>query len=167
MFVKVFIHQAHKYYEISMGVYDKGAEMVGRGMLLVALTQANVLTPTSRISSCYYENLMIRPKLIQLLIDYTRELRYDADIKTRIHCLLKGINFQPYCSCGKILKMRMSGREAYTFPSHCSNKCTSNDAAVIQRRKDTNIRKYGVTTPLLKSDISSVSPLFIDDTKVV
>jgi hypothetical protein len=150
-----------------MGVYGGSARMVGRGMLLVALTQANVLTSTSRISACYYENLMARPKLIQFLMDYTKELRYNADIKTRIHCLLKGIDHQPYCSCGKALKMRMTGREAYTFPTHCSNKCTSNDEKVIQQRKDTNIKKYGVITPLLKSNISAVSPLFIDDTKII
>jgi hypothetical protein len=107
---------------------------------------------------------MSRPKLIQFLIDYTRDLRYDADIKMRLHCLLNGITEQPYCRCGVILKMRMTGRFAYTFPTHCSNKCTSGDEDVIQKRKDTNMKKYGAVTPLLKPNIRPVSPFVINNT---
>jgi hypothetical protein len=141
--------------------------MVGRGMLMTALSQAGVLTKTVRISTKYYELLMVRPKLIQFLIDYTKNLRYNADIKVRLHCLISGITKQPYCKCGSILKMRMTGRFAYTFPSHCSNKCTSKDKNVIQKRKDTNIEKYGGVTPLLKSNIRPVSPFSVSDSKII
>lgn len=129
--------------------------MLTRGLLIELLVNAGVLKRSGRISPKARELLAIEPKYIQLILEYTKQLKYDADILTRLHCVMKGITEQPVCSCGGILKMRMTGRYAYTFPTHCSNKCTSNDSSVIEKRKNTNIEKYGALTPLLKTDIVS------------
>lgn len=128
--------------------------MVNRGLLLEKLIAIGVLKKSGRISPKYNEILCCEPIFLQHIIEYTKNLRYSADVKARIHCLLLGITEQPYCSCGAVLKMRMTGRFVHTFPTHCSNKCTSNDTSVIEKRKGTNLARYGATTPLLKTDIS-------------
>lgn len=119
-----------------------------------ALIEIGVLKRSGRISPKAREILACEPRYIQYILEYTKNLKYNADILTRLHCVMKGITEQPVCSCGSILRMRMTGRYAYTFPTHCSNKCTSNDKSVIEKRKSTNIEKYGAPTPLLKSDIA-------------
>ena len=76
-------------------------------------------------------------------------LEYDADIKARLHCVSKNITSQPTCNtCNKILKMRMDGRYRFTFPKTCGPKCFANDSDVIDRRRATNLKKYGSTNYL-------------------
>lgn len=124
-----------------------------RGMLLDRLIAAGVVTKNLRISPKVIENLYSNLILLQTLVQYTNFLVYDASLHERIHCVFQNITQQPRCSCGAILKMRVTGRYANTFPTHCSNKCTSNDKSVIQKRKNTNLEKYGVISPLLKPNV--------------
>ena len=111
--------------------------MIARGMLINQLIQIRVLNKSGRVSPKFKEILAYEPIFIQHILDYTKNLRYNADLHTRLRCLLAGIHEQPYCSCGNVLQMRMTGRFAYTFPVHCSNKCTANDKQVIEKRKAT------------------------------
>jgi hypothetical protein len=143
------------------------ATMLTRGLILNTLRQAKVLTLKNRINSHYQEILSFHPELIQMIVESTNYLRYNACIKSRIHCLLLGVSDQPYCSCGNLLKMRTSGRFAGTFPSHCSNACTSNDRTVVDKRKQTNLKRYGTVTPLLKADVGSINYLVILNTQVI
>lgn len=108
--------------------------MLTRNTLLIAMMNYGVITKTKRISPRYSDRLLFNPNLIQALLEYTKFLRYNAPLKARLRCLLDGVNHQPVCACGNVLKMRLGGRFDGTFPSHCSNKCTANDIDVKQKR---------------------------------
>lgn len=125
--------------------------MVSRGMLIESLLNAGVLKKSGRISPKVQEIFASRIFLLQQLVTYTNFLRYDASIHERLHCLMQDVREQPKCSCGAILRMRTTGRYANTFATHCSNACTSKDKKVIQKRKDTNLVRYGAVTPLLNT----------------
>lgn len=127
--------------------------MLTRNLLLEGLITAGVVTKKLRISPKVQEIFYTKLNLLQSLMTYTNFLRYDASLYERIHCVMQDIKEQPKCSCGKILHMRITGRYANTFPIHCSNKCTSNDELVKQKRKSTNLDRYGAVTPLLKSNV--------------
>lgn len=128
-------------------------EMITRGMLINQLQQIRVLNANGRISPKFREILSYEPDYIQKLLDYTRNIRYNACLHARLHCLLLGIQDQPYCRCGNVLRMRMTGRYAYTFPTHCSNKCTANNVDVRERRRQS----------LLKTNISAIGNLGVLD----
>ena len=87
--------------------------------------------------------------ILNEIVTNTAFLQYDADLKARIHCILKNITEQPVCSgCGKVLKMRMDGRYRYTFSNTCGSKCFSGNEEVKNKRKATNQKKYGSTNYL-------------------
>lgn len=141
--------------------------MLTRGLLIEKLIVVGVIKKSGRLSPKYNEILAYNPDHVQWLLEYTKHLRYNACMKTRLHCLLQGINYQPYCVCGAPLRMRITGRFAYTFPTHCSNKCTAADPSVTEKRRNTNLTRYGVSTPLLKPDVCCVGDFIVCNAHII
>lgn len=93
------------------------------------------------------------PELAALIVENTSFLLYSAPLIVRIHCLIDGIKHQPKCqTCGNIVEMRISGRERYSFPSFCSQRCVSTNKTVQTKKRQTVMDRYGVTNvKLIKS----------------
>jgi len=82
--------------------------------------------------------------VLQKLVEYTSFLHYDASPVERLHVVQQNIVTQPTCkACNGIVKMRTSGRYRATFPTYCSARCLSNQETVKEKRKATNLQRYG------------------------
>lgn len=87
------------------------------------------------------------PELVVKILEVTKFLKYSANLKVRLQCLIKGITSQPLCKiCNGVLQMRTSGPLLYTFGTYCSSKCAGQDPEIQCKRIQTNIEKYGAAT---------------------
>jgi len=103
-----------------------------------------IISPEEKLNVRFKKKIEKRNDLIFLIKEITSYLEYDATIRERIQCIIQEITHQPKCSfCGKVLKMRLSGKYVNTFPKTCGSKCFSKDIRVKEKRKKTNLKKYG------------------------
>lgn len=117
---------------------------MGFGRIIHLLKIHGIINSSGSINIKFIKKLNKHPELLRQITELTSYLQYSAPIKVRIHCLLQGIIVQPTCKiCNKIVHMRISGRYGNTFPTTCSTTCTNRDPTIIQKRKITNIKKYG------------------------
>ncbi len=73
----------------------------------------------------------------------TNFLPDSANISERVYCIDNELLNRPYCYCGNETKY-ISYTKGYTI--RCSRKCMYNDELVKEKRKRTNIEKYGVSS---------------------
>lgn len=112
--------------------------------LVFKLKQNNIINQDNTLNIRFKSKLNKVPELTYKITEATTFLQYSASIKVRLHCILQGITEQPLCkSCGAVLHMRTDGVYRYTFPTFCSSKCLSNDKTTHEKRKQTNLDKYG------------------------
>lgn len=130
-----------------------------RGAIIEELKKYNIVVNGELNKKFNHLLLKYCPRLIQIINAATVFLEYPADIKTRIHCILKGVREQPTCgTCGRPTKMRLTGRERYTFPEFCSSSCAAKNNKIIDKRRKTCIERYGVSNVLTRqSPISTLS----------
>lgn len=108
-----------------------------RSYLLVLLQKNGILNQDLSLNIKYNKRLLSHPALLQVVLDDTSFLVGKTDLKMRLHVLIQGIVVQPRCcTCGSVVTMRMSGRERFTFPLFCSNKCIANNPDVINKRRN-------------------------------
>ena len=123
-----------------MDVKDAKQELILQG----------IITPNNTLSKRYKQRLQANEDLKQLIYQATSFLQYDASLYTRLHCIIQELSHQPTCRvCNAPVKMRESGRHMFTFPETCGTKCFSSLPEVKEKRKNTNIKKYGADNFLL------------------
>ena len=121
-----------------------GDTKMSNQLFIQKLISRGVLKNNNTLYIKYKKVLQQDAEILNEIIAHTSFLQYDADLKARIHSILKGITKQPTCStCNTILKMRMDGRYRYTFSDTCGSKCFSSKEEVKKKRKQTNMKKYG------------------------
>jgi hypothetical protein len=99
---------------------------MNNGQLLRLLRERGIIS-NDGITTRGITNLKKHPLLWQKVIEQTCFLQYNANLRARIQCIIRGIIEQPTCAtCGKIVKMRTTGQFRNTFPTYCSNKCIAN-----------------------------------------
>jgi hypothetical protein len=114
------------------------------GILVHQLKEHGIINPNNTVNIKFNKKLINHPSLWAQIISHTRFLQYNAPILVRIHCILQGWQSQPTCiKCGVPTKMRVSGRERFTFPRYCSGKCAAQDKDVQAKKEATNLLKYG------------------------
>jgi len=112
------------------------------GLLLQIMKSYKIIDADGTVNARYKKKLLAFPELMQKIIYATRFLRYEASVLTRIQCLIRGVREQPTCkTCGRVTKMRMNGRERYTFPRYCSGRCAAKDPEIQAKRVTTNGKK--------------------------
>lgn len=80
--------------------------------------------------------------------------------KEKLYCYLKSIEVVPKCECGNSLQFISLSKGWRKF---CSVKCQSNSQSTVQKRKSTNIQRWGFDNPMkskyvketLKSSVES------------
>lgn len=113
------------------------------------LVRLGVLRENLDMGNNYHRKVNKYPEVIQSVLVYTSFLHYDAPLNVRIQCVVRGISEQPICiTCKSNVVMRESGRYRYTFPTHCSQRCVARDPIIVERKRQTNLAKYGVDNPL-------------------
>ena len=113
--------------------------------LIHILKQYNILTHDNTLGRKYMRVLTNIPELMQMVLNETTYFKTSASPKERLHAILLGLTKQPVCkSCGQLLRMRLSGRFMYTFPTFCSSKCSSSDIDTIQKRTSALLLKRDV-----------------------
>lgn len=118
--------------------------MAGYGKILYLLKLYGIINEDDSLNIRFASKLTKQPELLRQVTELTSFLQYSAALKIRIHCLLQGITKQPVCCmCGVLVKMRIAGKYVNTFPQTCSTKCTNKNPNVNQKRKTTNLGKYG------------------------
>jgi hypothetical protein len=123
--------------------------MLNRNHLIHILKQHRILEQDDTLNIKFNKRLIESPTLLAHLIESTSFLRGTVCNKTRLHVLLQNIMEQPTCiQCGQNVKMRLSGRERYTFPKYCSTKCIASSAETKAKRLQTNSKKSEISTPL-------------------
>ena len=65
--------------------------------------------------------------------------------KEKLYCHINSIKLVPRCECGDSLQFISLKKGWRKF---CSNKCQTNSQSTIQKRKSTNIQKWGVDNPM-------------------
>lgn len=122
-----------------------------RGAILEELKKYNILVHGKINKKFKHLLLKYYPHLIQMINNATTFLEYSADLKTRIHCIERGIREQPRCkTCNNPTKMRLTGREKYTFPQFCSSACAAKNEQTKDKRRNTCKQRYGVTNVLTR-----------------
>lgn len=113
------------------------------------LKQKQIILQNDKLSPAALRRLRSDSDLLLQVVEQTSFLQYNASLKERLQCIIQQIDYQPRCNhCGVEVKMRTSGRSIYTFPGHCSAACTSKDAQTINKRKQTNLSRYGSSNVL-------------------
>ena len=124
--------------------------------IVTDLVRVGVLRESFDMANNYSRKFANHPELIQSVLQYTSYLHYDAPLNVRIQCIVRGISEQPICkTCKSNVEMRVSGRYRYTFPTHCSQKCVARDPIIVERKRQTNLARYGVDNPLKRNQMGS------------
>jgi len=85
------------------------------------------------------------------IVDLTNFLSDNVKLSERIYCILNDIKEISKCPmCGKIVKFREFGKG---YKTYCSVKCACNDQKVKIKRKQTNIKIFGVENPFQSEEI--------------
>lgn len=84
-------------------------------------------------------------QLYEKLLNATNFLDQDAKLVERLYCIDNNITHRVCCVvCGKPVKFHQSQKR---YPETCSITCTVKNPSVIDKRKQTNIDRYGSATP--------------------
>ena len=111
------------------------------------LEQAGIVNSTGRISPIVSRLITINPESVAKIVEATSFIKYNADLKSRIHFILQSITHQPLCLvCETPLKMTTSGPRANTIGKYCGAKCAVKDPTVVKQRAESNLAKYGTTS---------------------
>lgn len=114
------------------------------GLLIHVLKAYGIIDKDNTINARYSKKLVSHPYILQQIVQTTQFLRYNAPIIARIHCILHNISYQPTCKvCGQATKMRLTGRQRFTFPTYCCSGCAAKDRDVLQKRYSTCEQRYG------------------------
>ena len=114
-----------------------------------------ILNPDNSVNVGLNKKLRVKPELAQKIVEATCFL-HDMPLKPRIWCIVQNITAQPKCMvCNKLLQMRMTGVHRQTFPTYCSARCGSKTEEVKNKRKETNIKKYGHSNVLVSSYVKN------------
>src|SRR5690606_20370916 len=73
--------------------------------------------------------------------------------KEKLYCHLNSIGDVPKCECGSPLQFISISKGWRKF---CSIKCQSNSKLTIQKRKLTNIQKWGVDNPMKSAKVKEI-----------
>lgn len=105
-----------------------------------------IVLPDGRISPKAAQLLYANYKhLHDALFEATNFLDDTASISHRMHCLEHNITSHPTCTvCGAITKFQPSKKQ---YSSFCSIKCATRSEQTIDKRKRTNVEKYGNSVP--------------------
>lgn len=82
-------------------------------------------------------------EFLELLKELTKFLPEDANIGERVYCLDNNINERHKCYCGNQTKYL---NYSLGYSERCSRKCIYGDQRVSEKRKKTNIEKYGFSS---------------------
>ena len=108
------------------------------------LIHSGIILPSGGLYKKYRKLLKEQPVIQEEIELQTNFLEYDAPINARLHCIIQDITEQPKCTtCGNILKMRLDGRYRFTFAATCGSKCFLNSDTIKDKRRATNIDRYG------------------------
>ena len=92
----------------------------------------------------YYRSKWLKqnhPDILSRITDVTGFLSHDASVAARVECILSDITSTPTCEHCKTSPTKFqNGR----FGKFCSQKCMSDSPLRQERRKATNLKKYGV-----------------------
>lgn len=132
---------------------------------------SRALTKTKKINSNFVKKCSKEDK--ETIVSLTNFLDVNSSITERLFCLKQGINYQPTChSCNKSVRYDAKRKK---YPMFCSVQCANQseikkqqilitqqkryggnpaqNETIKEKRKQTNIKKYGVRTPLLNDEI--------------
>lgn len=138
-----------------------------KNILDKAFTKTNKINPHF-IKRCSEQD-------IEIITSYTNFLDEDCSVAERLFCLKQGINYQTTCHhCNKSVRYDTKRKK---YPLFCSVQCANQselkkqqilktqqkkyggnpaqNETIKQKRKQTNIKKYGVETPLLNDEIKA------------
>lgn len=126
--------------------------------LLEQLISINVITPANKINKQAQRLLQKYPHLIEEIEQSTSFLYKDADIVTRMRCLLEGVTEQPHCiQCGKPLIPLRYKYDKQRFIYMCQNtkgsSCATTNVELMKKRENTLVARYGVTNPACNKEI--------------
>lgn len=100
-----------------------------------------------------YFEILNRTKFLDL-----SELKKPINFRTRIYCIQHNLYEVPKCQrqgCNNIVQW---DKQHHQFKHHCSCKCSANDSYVNNKKKETNLTRYGSENPfqseLIKKKIS-------------
>lgn len=95
------------------------------------LINLNVILKDGRKTNPRFKYILFqKPEFLQKIVETTCFLKYDAPIRARIQCIIKGIDHQPNCKrCGTPCKMTLNGSKYNnSFSQYCSRKCGGLDS---------------------------------------
>lgn len=90
---------------------------------------------------------------IMLKTDFLNE---DCQFTERIYCIMNDITTPHLCDNCKTEKTKFKNYSKGYF-TYCSCKCVNNNETVSSKRKDTNLKKYGVETVFQSTEIQNKS----------
>jgi very-short-patch-repair endonuclease len=106
------------------------------------LTLHKILSPSGKISPKY--KTWCVDDVLQHVIIRTSYLNEDVSLVERLYNIILGIYEINKCSCGTVLKFRLTGRYRLTYTTFCSPTCSNNDSDVKDLKKQKSIETYGV-----------------------
>lgn len=92
--------------------------------------------------------------LLEFINNWSEKL-YNHKLSTKIFWILHNIHDFPKCkNCGKTLDKDSDIQlEDDCYHTYCSNKCATGSKERNEKRRVTNLNKYGCTAPILNNDI--------------
>lgn len=121
--------------------------------LIQQLETINIITVKGQINKQARKMLDSHPNTVEAIIEATAFLYREADIVTRIRCMMHNIVEQPTClQCGKALipvKYKHSiGRFIQFCPTTKGRTCSAINPMVQAQQRATNVERYGTPSPL-------------------
>lgn len=119
------------------------------------LSDVNIITSSGQINKQAAKMILKYPELSATVVNSTNFLPAETPIRIRLCCILQNIKKPPTCVvCNAPTTFNKSKG---TFNKYCANlknrSCASKDKRLQDKRRETNIKKYGVDNPLKSSDI--------------
>jgi hypothetical protein len=90
-------------------------------------------------------------------MDFTKSI--DIEFKQRIWHWISNIPGYYNCKCGKRTTFNKNWLDGYRL--YCSNKCSQSDNKTKEKRRKTNIEKYGVDNVAKSKEIKNKTKNFI------
>ena len=105
------------------------------------------------------------PEQYTTLLDLTGWLPITTPLAPRRYVLLHNITSTPLCgTCAKEVEYAMSSK---SYPQYCSYKCSNANINTQNKKKASNIAKYGHTNFLASSSGKQKIQKFLDDNNVI